>query len=936
LSTKLALKVRYNSSMTLILTHEKADFDAVASQLGAKKLHPAAIALLPRHINRNVQHFLNLYWDSLPFIRPDEWRRRQVEEVILVDTQTLGNVRGLVAAPKVQVIDHHTGHPPRDQWAYEVEPVGATATLLVEKIQAQGLVLSAEEATLLLLGIYEDTGSLSYDTTTPRDVRAVAWLLEHQAQLHIARRFLNVALSDAQQALYDQLLHNTEWLRIEGRPIVLATAIAPPGFDDEISSVAHRLRETLTPDGLFVLVQVNDGVQLVARSSVDEVDAGLIAREMGGGGHSRAAAAMIVGSRLPDSLDKIREKIHAAIRPTLRVANIMSFGVETVTTATKVVEVAALMQKLGHEGYPVVDSRQQRVVGLVTRRAVDRAMASAAFAQDMGNQPVSRIMNAGTVTVLPSDTIERVQELMSTEGWGQIPVLPEPDSTPAENEEMPIGIVTRTDLMNALFKTMPDVPDADMRDELARFLSPELWAMVLVVSETAAQLRMPIYFVGGLVRDLLLEKIPTDLDIVVEGDAVHLVRSLSERFGGIIHSHDRFGTAKWFVSPQVYEEVIAHAGDSRPDLRELPVEKLRQSGNNAVQVPAPAEIDFVTARKEFYKRPTALPDVEPGSIKLDLHRRDFTINTLAIRIDGAYLGQLLDFYGGRRDLLRRLIRVLHSLSFIDDPTRILRAVRLEQRLGFAIEESTADLIADALPFLDRVTGDRIRHEIELALNEADPVRVMERLDELNVLTHLYPGLGWVPESADVFQRIPQFAADSMWREVYQTSPTVFFYFAAWLAPLPKPLPEMVARRLKARKSTLTDLLAVEELKVKLCRLPSSAKPSTIASICREHAPRTCLVVRMLNVSPEVNEWLDRFVSEWRLVKPAHSGDDLRQLGLPPGPVYTVILDRLLAARLDNEIEDEKAERAMLESILAELSLNDGTNSSEDSKMGEST
>jgi tRNA nucleotidyltransferase (CCA-adding enzyme) len=922
--------------MTLILTHEKADFDAIASQLGAKKIHPAAIALLPRHVNRNVQHFLNLYWDSLPFVRPDEWRRRQVQEVILVDTQTLSNIRGLVAAPKVHVIDHHKGHTPRDHWTYDVEPVGATATLLVEKIQAQGLVLSAEEATLLLLGIYEDTGSLSYDTTTPRDVRAAAWLLEHQAQLQIARRFLNVALSDTQQALYDQLLHNTEWLRVEGRPIALSTAVAAAGFDDEISSVAHRLRETLTPEGLFVLVQVSDGVQLVARSSVDEIDAGLIAREMGGGGHSRAAAAMIVGGRLPETMAKVREKIHRAIRPTLRVADIMSFGVETVTPATRIVEVAALMQKLGHEGYPVVDPRHRRVIGLVTRRAVDRAMANAAFVEDMGDQPVSRIMNAGSVTVWPSDTIERVQELMSVEGWGQIPVLPEPGSAQAKGEEIPIGIVTRTDLMNALFKTMPDVPDADMRDELARSLSPELWAMVLVVSETAARLQMPIYFVGGLVRDLLLNKVPTDLDIVVEGDAVELVRSLRERFGGIIHSHDRFGTAKWFVSPQVYGAVAAHAGESRPDLGELPVEQLRQSEHTTAQVQPPAEIDFVTARKEFYKRPTALPDVEPGSIKLDLHRRDFTINTLAIRLDGAYLGQMLDFYGGRRDLLRGLIRVLHSLSFIDDPTRILRAVRLEQRLGFAIEESTADLIADALPFLGRVTGDRIRHEIELALNEADPVRVMERLDELNVLTHLYPGLSWMPESAVVFNRIPLFAADPVWGEIYRSSPVVFFYFATWLAPFAEPLPERVARRLKARKTTLTDLLAVVELRLKLCRLPSTTKPSTIFSICRAYAPRTWLVARMLDVSPKVNEWLDQYVSEWRFVKPVHTGDDLRQLGIFPGPVYTVILDRLLAARLDKEIEDKTSERALLDSLLADLNLNNKAIGSDGSKNGEST
>jgi tRNA nucleotidyltransferase (CCA-adding enzyme) len=600
--------------MTLILTHEKADFDAIASQLGAKKLHPVAVALLPRHVNRNVLQFLNLYWDSLPFVRPGDWRRRLTEEVLLVDTQTLGNIRGLVAQPKVHVIDHHMGQAPKQEWTYEVEMVGATTTLLVEKIQAQGLVLSSEEATLLLLGIYEDTGNLTYDTTTPRDIRAAAWLLENQAQLHVARRFLNVALSAAQQALYDRLLHGTEWTRIEERPIALSAAVAPPYFDDEISSVAHRLRETLTPDGLFVLVQVSDGVQLVARSSVDEVDAGMIARQLGGGGHNRAAAAMIVGARLPQTLEKLRGLLPQAIKPTLRVADIMSHGVETVTTTTRIAEVSALMQKLGHEGYPVVDPRHKRVVGLVTRRAVDRALANAAFASDMSDQPVSRIMTAGTVTVRPSDTLERVQELMSAEGWGQIPVLPETDGSEFRNEGLPIGIVTRTDLINVLFKPPPEVPEANMREELARSLSPALWSVVLVISETAARLRMPIYFVGGLVRDLLLHKRPTDLDVVVEGDAIRLVNTLKDEFGGVVHSHDRFGTAKWFVSPEVYAEVEARAGEMRPDLGDLPLEELRRGGDPAGQLAAPDQIDFVTARKEFYRRPTALPDVEPGSI----------------------------------------------------------------------------------------------------------------------------------------------------------------------------------------------------------------------------------------------------------------------------------------------------------------------------------
>ncbi len=894
----------YNPAMALILTHEKTDFDAVASMLGAKKLYPAAVALLPHHVNRNVKQFLNLYWDALPFTRADDWRRRQIDSVILVDTQALSAVRGVVAQPAVHVIDHHVGQAAKPGWTYEVEPLGATATLLVERLQARGLVLASEEATLLLLGIYEDTGGLTYDTTTARDVRAAAWLLEQGAQLNVARRFLNPALSESQQQLYDLLLRNLQWERVEERPIALAAAVAPHGFDDEISSVAHRLRETLTPDGLFVLVRVGDGVQLVARSSVDEVDAGLVARELGGGGHSRAAAAMVVGGRLPEVMQRVREVLPRAVQPTMRVAAVMSRGVLTVPTTTRVGDVAALMQKHGHEGYPVVDERQGRVVGLVTRRAVDRAMSL-----EMGNQAVSRIMRAGNITVRPSDSIEHVQQLMAAEGWGQIPVLPD---AAEDGNARPIGIVTRTDLLNVLFKPLPEAPETDLRDLLAGAFSPELWALVLVASEEAARLKMPIYFVGGLVRDLLLSKPPTDLDIVVEGDAIGLVRALRARFGGELHSHERFGTAKWSLSPAVYA-AITGAAESWVDGRGV----AGPSGHwGAGPLPPPEQIDFVTARKEFYSRPTVLPDVEPGSIKLDLHRRDFTINTLAVRLDGAYLGQLLDFYGGRRDLRRGLVRVLHSLSFIDDPTRILRAVRLEQRLGFAIEPGTAELIGDALPMLDRVTGERIRNEIELALAEADPVRVMGRLDALGVLSHLAPGLSWRPETAAVFQHVAAMADDPIWGETFRGGPAVFYYFAVWLAPFAAPVPEAVARRLRVRKTTLEDLLGLGELRPALAALPDDAPPSAVVAALKGYTPRVLLTARLLAQNPRHAAWLDKYMTTWRPVRPALTGDDLRALGLPPGPLYARILNRLLAARLDGQVTDEAGERDLVARLLA--------------------
>lgn len=890
--------------MELILTHEKADFDAVASQLGAKKLYPSAVALLSNQLNRNVQQFLNLYWDSLPFLRADEWRRRNVDKVILVDTQSMGNVRGLVTNPAVLVIDHHENQITREGWTYRVESVGSTTALLVEKLQKQGIVLSAEEATLMLIGIYEDTGNLSYDTTTARDVHAAAWMLEQGAQLAVARRFLNMPLSDQQKALYDSLLLHVNWLRIEERSIAIASAEPPPGFDDEISAVTHRLREFLTPDGLFVLVQLGDGVQVVARSSVDEIDVGQVARRLGGGGHPRAAAAMVDGRRISSVADELERILMQVVRPTTRVAALMSHGVQTVVETTTIRDVAELMRRYGHEGYPVTNEDGSRIVGLVTRSAVDRALT-----HEMDHHPVSRIMRSGSVSVTPSDTIEYLQELMASEGWGQIPVVAE---RAGDESQSPIGIVTRTDLLNALFKPKPGMRDVKMRQQLADSLSPELWALILVVGETAAEMQMAIYIVGGLVRDLWLHESPTDLDIVIEGDAIHLVQALCRRFGGEVHSHGRFGTAKWSLAAGSREAIRSAAGDV-----------VSAVNDSKPRMAAPDQIDFVSARKEFYKWPTALPDVEPGSIKLDLHRRDFTINTLAIRLDGDHLGQLLDFYGGQRDLRHRLIRVLHSLSFVDDPTRILRAVRLEQRLGFTIEENTASLIDAALPLLDRVSGERIRNEIELSLNEADPKRVMERLDEIGVLQHLHPDLSWHKETAAIFDLIPAYAEDPIWQEIYHSSAPEFFYFAAWLAPLSEPVQRAVAQRLRVRKATLDDLLGLGAVITHLSALDDESPPSAIVQALAPFALRTLLTARALDISPRLNYWLDRYVTEWRLVRPMTSGDDLRRAGLLPGPVYTRILNRLLNARLDGEIDDAGSEHALLGTLLDEIAAPGG-------------
>lgn len=874
--------------MFIILTHENADFDAIAALWAAHRLYPDGIPLLPRRVNRNVSQYLALYQGGYAFQRVAEWPRRRLTRILLVDTQSLPSVRGMRDSLPVEVIDHHADVDQRPSWRYHVDPVGATTTILVEMMQQSGLSISAEEATLFLLGVYEDTGSLTYDTTTPRDIRAAAWLMESGARLDIVRRFLEIPLSPQQQTLLRDLQTNSEWLNIEGQTILLATATVADDFTDEISAVAHRMRDALVPSGMVLLVKLPHHVQLVARSATDALDVGELARRCGGGGHSRAAAAMLMDISLADAAIKVRALLRSLVQPVMKVAELMSQGVKTVRAGDPVSDAAAKMQRFGHEGYPVLDENS-RLVGLLTRRQVDRALS-----HKLDQIPVRQVMRAGAVTVRPSHSMMRVQQLMIEEGWGQIPVTAEDDP------ETIIGIVTRTDLLRLLARPVGDSAETDTTDLLQGALSPALWRMLNAISQAANDLSIPIFFVGGLVRDLLLGRPSADIDIVAEGDAIALVRALVAEFGGDVRTHKRFGTAKWLLSADVWSAVLADTpGAQPPALEDL------------------ASIDFVTARTEFYTEPTVLPTVQQGSIKLDLHRRDFTINTLAIRLDGAHLGELLDFYGGRRDLENGTIRVLHSLSFVDDPTRILRALRFEQRLGFTIEPRTFELLCDSVDLLGQVSGGRIRHEMELALAESGRTEIMSRFDVLGVLTQLSAGARWDPQSAETFERLPQILQDPIWQTALGDESAVPAYFFLWLAPLPHGVQDAVIQRLHVRKSTETDVHTLNQLCETVSTLPSTPRPSQIERLLRPFAqrPRALLALRTLFDGSAIAPLLDTYQRKWRHVQPVLNGNDLRDMGLKPGPQFAHLLDALLAARLDGEVADEADERALLAQLV---------------------
>lgn len=865
--------------MEIILTHENADFDAVAGLLAASKLYPQASAVLPERLNQNVAQFLTLYRNGLRFATQSDIRGVVVERIILVDTQRLPQIKGLARNIAIHILEHHPlAQELQANQTFHYEPVGAVTTLLVEQIREQGLKLSSMEATLLALGIYEDTGSMTYGSTTARDLHAAGWLAEQGAVVDTVRRFLTTPLNPDQQDLLDGLLKNSESRIIEGHTVVVATATADE-YISEISAVVNRVRDRLEGAALFVLVEMPNRLQLVARSADDGIDVGEIARFFGGGGHGRAAAAAVHEQNLTESLNRLWQLLGEHVRPARRVADLMSFGAETVQAEQKLDEVVSRLRRIGHEGYPVVENGH--VTGLLTRRDLDRAVE-----HGLNGLTVGEIMMKGEVTLQAHDAISTLEQRMVESGWGQIPVV--------DDKGRLAGIVTRTDLIQHWGQIHPGqvdkaAPPGLAGEQIGRVLGSEAAALIECIGAQAQKKAIGLYLVGGAVRDLLLERPNLDIDFVVEGDAIAFVRSLESELGGHIHAFPPFGTAKWVLDGQAAEKL-------KLDLTVLP-----------------ESVDFASARNEFYEHPTALPTVYNSSIKLDLQRRDFTINTLAVQLSPAEKdGRILDFYGGLDDLRTGTLRALHSLSFIDDPTRILRAVRFKQRLGFAIEARTEELIASGLPMLGRITGERLRNELTLLLQEDTPEQGLAELQARGALKAIHPAF-------DLDGRIGvRFAAA---RDMAKPWPVEDFdlYDLYWhllaACMLPKAVEAWAERLLFGRGMSESLAGAARVVEQKALLSAAEIRPSQIVERL-EGIPELAVLAGWYAMDdPLAQERLRIYWTTWRGVRPITNGHTLREMGLKAGPCYRIILSRLRDAWLDGEVGDEAGEKRLLRGLI---------------------
>lgn len=408
---------------------------------------------------------------------------------------------------------------------------------------------------------------------------------------------------------------------------------------------------------------------------------------------------------------------------------------------------------------------------------------------------------------------------------------------------------------------MPEI--INLASEIKKQLPAELVEFMQTAGLIAASQGQGLYLVGGVVRDLLLERSNLDLDLVVEGDAINLAQQLVDTTHGKITTHPRFQTAKlqW----------------------------------------AEWSVDLTTARSETYDRPGALPRVKPGSLASDLFRRDFTINAMAIELTPVRYGQLIDLHRGRNDLEHKLIRILHERSFIDDATRIWRALRYEQRLDFRMETDTRRLLERDISMLDTISGDRIRHEMELILKEAFPENTLGRAEELGVLPKLHPGLrgdGWL--------------ADKFGQARFSSWPLPGIYMALLAYRLTGEDSEQLISRLRLPKSLAQTLRDSSDLKVKLGSLADpDLAPSLIYSRLHGYSSTAITANSLATDSPVARRHIQTFLTRLRYIRPSLTGNDLKKMGIAPGPRMKEILQRLHQARLDGKVTSKKEEEELV-------------------------
>lgn len=870
--------------MEVIATHVNADFDCLGSMIAAKRLYPDAVLVFPGGQERGLRDFLlqsTLYAYDVKGVRDVDLDK--ISRLILVDVRSsarIGHFAEIIdrSGLEIHIYDHH----PEDDHTIRgdvecIRQVGATTTLMTQLFIERGIVPTADEATMMMLGLYEDTGHLLFTGTTPQDFRSAAFLLEHGANLNVVADFLVREMTPAHVDLLNELLKSCQKIYVGGVEIAITSASVDAYLGD-ISSLIHKLKDIENLDVLIAAVRMEDRIFLIGRSRISEVHIGELFHEFGGGGHAFAASATVRDLPMVQLLTRLEQLLPRYVRSRFAARDLMSHPVKALPFNTTIDAARELMTRFDFNAIPVLGG-DEGVVGIINRQVVEKAAY-----HKLDKMTIGEVMNSDFDTVSAEATFDELQKGIIEHNQRCIPVL---------DRGKLIGVVTRTDLLRHMLggrQELSDNHEADQyrslqlkRKSVRRLLETRLpeyvKKMLRQLSDVAEDQGVKAYLVGGIVRDLLLRKDNLDVDVVVEGDGIAFARAFSAAVDCRVREHAKFGTA-------------------------------------VIIFPDGFKIDVASARLEYYDSPAALPNVEHASIKHDLYRRDFTINTLTVSLSHDNYGQMLDFYGGQRDIKDKSIRVLHNLSFIEDPTRLFRAVRFEQRLGFRIGRQTERLMRSAvrMKLVKKVGGVRIMNELEHILDEPRVISALERLDQFDLLQFLDPHLRFDQNTKSLLLASERACS---WFDFLYTGEDYHRWLVyllslfdqltdkgvvrviSWLGIHPRDHALLMSQRTRA----LTLFKGLKHFK------NGRQKPShsEIYHWFDGFSLEMLFYMMARSENDSLRQWISLFVTDLRKIRITLKGQDLIDLGLKPGRNFQGVFRTVLDARLNGQIQTRSEE-----------------------------
>jgi tRNA nucleotidyltransferase (CCA-adding enzyme) len=881
--------------MRLITTHINADFDGLASMIAARKLYPDAVMAFPGSQERNVRDYLAQNQSySYDFHKVKDIDLEKVSTLIVVDTRSsnrIGRFAECLRNPGIQLhlYDHHLANSGDLRGELEVvENFGSTTTLFVRILEEKQTILTPEEATILALGIYEDTGSLTHPTTTPEDLRATAWLVEQGAKLDEVAQYISHELTSEQITILHELMTTAKKYTIQDISVVVVSHSSSE-YIDEFALIIRRFMAMENLNVLFALISMGGRIYLIARSRIADVNVGSIARDMGGGGHATAASATIKEMTLIEAQEKLIQTLHRHIHPQPIADEMMSTPAITVTPETSITAAKETLTRYNITAAPICDKNDippQRcpvIQGIITRRIVEKAVH-----HNLGNRPVSDFMTSDVESLALDATLADIQELIIENRQRIIPIVTDKEI---------VGIITRTDLLNRLVNDPSHLPKDLLHESdhpslerlrnlsalIAENLNKEMVLLLRTIGEVASNKGFNAFAVGGFVRDLLLKKPNFDLDIVIEGDGIAFAKALASHLGGRYRTHERFKTA-------------------------------------VVLMPDGFKIDIATARLEYYEYPAAMPTVELSSIKLDLSRRDFTINAMAIRLNPAHFGTLIDFFNSQNDLKKKDIKVLHNLSFVEDPSRIFRAIRFEKRMNFRISPHTRRLIINAvnMKLFGKSQDSRFLSELKIILSEENPLPALQRLSEFDLFQFLWPDLRPHYQIDRRYGHIlTQARLAISWYKLLYLGEQCQNWMVYLLTIMSRSGVEVLASfcdRFEETKKNTDYLIGQKKLcdrAIHTLRRDPRLKNSEIVECFIDIEIEGMLYMMGIARKNHTKKAISSYLTTLRNIEPSLSGEDLMEMGYTPGPQFKVMLSALKNARLDGEVDGAEDERRLL-------------------------